>query len=284
MIQGMQGKSVRVLVVEDDPAQHAMLKSRLSGEGYQVTAFSNGLDARNHLADNWTDLMILDWDVPGLSGEQLLSFVRRRAHSQVPVIFQTVHSAEEDIAKILDAGADDFLIKPLDSAVLLARVRAVLRRANATNQSGRKLLLENCVLDRSQQALIADGVTHALGSKEFDILWHLGSYAGTVVQRQDLLSVVWGWDAMVQTRSVDMYVSRVRANLKKIGLGWTIQSVYATGYRLNFTPPTADEANLPAPEIQTENVDPPPPIQAADSSPSLENVWPASRKTPHDAN
>jgi len=234
MIRNAAGKAVRVLVAEDDPAQHALLTSWLKTEGYQVSAFHNGLDARNHLAEQWADLLIVDWDMPGLTGVQLLSHVRGRAHSSVPVIFQTVHSDEADIAKILDAGADDFLIKPIDRMVLLARVRAVLRRAESSRHDGRKLLIDEFVLDRGRQTLVVDDKPHALGIKEFDILWHLATHAGAVVQRQDLLSVVWGWDVMVQTRSVDMYVSRVRAQLKKANVPWTIQSAYGTGYRLNL--------------------------------------------------
>ena len=248
MLKNASGKPVRVLVVEDDPAQHALLTSWLKAEGYQVASFRNGLEARNHLADQWADLLIFDWDVPGLTGEQLLAHVRGRARSAVPVIFQTVHSSESDIAKILDAGADDFLIKPLDRTVLLARMRAVLRRAESGRHDGRKLLVDDIVLDRGRQTLAVGETPHALGTKEFDILWHLATHAGTVVQRQDLLSVVWGWDVMVQTRSVDMYVSRVRTQLKKAGVPWTIQSVYGAGYRLNLGPEPDDGAPSEAPD------------------------------------
>lgn len=271
------GKPVRVLVVEDDPAQHAMLVSWLKAEGYQVTSFHDGLEARNHLADHWADLLLLDWDVPGVNGEQLLSFVRGRSRSSVPVIFQTVHSSEADIAKILDTGADDFLVKPVDRTVLLARMRAVLRRASSTNVDGRKMIVGDCVLDRGRQALVASGATHPLGTKEFDILWHLATHAGTVVQRQDLLSVVWGWDANVQTRSVDMYVSRVRANLKAAGVGWTIQSVYATGYRLNTSAGDEEAASAGASPAALPADSPSAGAGDPSQEPSLESVW-SSRK------
>ncbi|MGN6319403.1 response regulator transcription factor [Trinickia sp.] len=276
MIQAA-GKTVRVLVVEDDPAQHAMLVSWLKAEGYQVTSFHDGLEARNHLSSNWADLLLLDWDVPGVNGEQLLSFVRGRSRSSVPVIFQTVHSSEADIAKILDTGADDFLVKPVDRTVLLARIRAVLRRAASTQVDGRKMIVGECVLDRGKQALIAKGANHPLGTKEFDILWHLATHAGTVVQRQDLLSVVWGWDANVQTRSVDMYVSRVRSNLKAAGVGWTIQSVYATGYRLN-TGADEEPADGLAPAAASQDGSSSTASFSPPEEPTLESVW-SNRKT-----
>jgi two-component system phosphate regulon response regulator PhoB len=239
-------KPVRILLVEDDPAQQALLVSWLKEAGYQVDAFSNGLDARHYLADHWANLLIFDWDVPGISGAKLLSWVRGRSQSNVPVLFQTVHAGESEIVEILDAGADDYLVKPLDREVLLARIRVLLRRSTAANGASRQMLVGRCTLDRSSQSLIVDGEPHRLGTKEFDILWHLSLHVGTVVQRQDLMSVVWGWDAGVQSRSVDMYVSRLRANLKGAGVEWTVQSVYATGYRLNLEPASAAATDEPA--------------------------------------
>jgi two-component system phosphate regulon response regulator PhoB len=267
------GKPIRVLVVEDDPAQHAILVSWLKAEGYQVTSFHDGLEARNYLADHWADLLLLDWDVPGVNGEQLLSFVRARSRSTVPVIFQTVHSSESDIAKILDTGADDFLVKPVDRTVLLARMRAVLRRANSASVDGRKMIVGECVLDRGKQAIVAHGVAYPLGTKEFDIVWHLATHAGTVVQRQDLLSVVWGWDANVQSRSVDMYVSRVRSNLKAAGLAWTIQSVYATGYRLNTNDGEEGSAGEPSSASAQQTDAALRALPSVADEPTLESVW-----------
>lgn len=229
----------RIVVVEDDPIQQVMLTSWLKADGYEVEAFGNGLDARNHLADHWADLMILDWNVPGMSGEKLLSWVRGRSGASMPVLFQTVHSAESEIVQILDTGADDFLVKPLDRMVLLARVRAVLRRFRQASSDTRRMVVGDCLLDRANQTLEREGQVHVLGGKEFDLLWHLASHPGTVVQRQDLHSVVWGWHGAQFSRSVDMYVSRLRTSLKKIGIDWTIQSVYAKGYRLNLSAATA---------------------------------------------
>ncbi|MEA3122430.1 MAG: two-component system, OmpR family, phosphate regulon response regulator PhoB, partial [Paraburkholderia sp.] len=209
----MAGRPVRILLVEDDVAHHALLNSWLKTEGYHVDGFHDGREAQQHLTDHWADLAILDWDVPGVSGDRLLQKIRGRSQSTMPVIFQTVHSEESDIVQILDAGADDYLVKPFDRQVLLARVRALLRRFAPANVQGRKMMVEDSVLDQQARSLVALGTAHRLGTKEFDILWHLAQHVGAVVLRQDLMSVVWGWDSAVQSRSVDMYVSRLRASL-----------------------------------------------------------------------
>ncbi|HGL4257483.1 response regulator transcription factor [Burkholderia dolosa] len=238
-MKSLAGKPVRILFVEDDVAHHALVHSWLKSEGYHVDAFHSGLDAQQFLSEQWADLAILDWDLPGVSGDKLLQKIRSRSQSIMPVIFQTVHSAESDIVRILDAGADDYLVKPYDRQVLLARMRALLRRFAPMNVQGRKMFVDGeCALDQQARSLVVAGVAHKLGTKEFDILWHLARHTGAVVLRQDLMSVVWGWDAAVQSRSVDMYVSRLRASLKAAGVGWTVQSVYATGYRLILKPDT----------------------------------------------
>ncbi|HEV3104141.1 MAG TPA: response regulator transcription factor [Trinickia sp.] len=251
-MKSLAGRPIRILLVEDDVAHHALMNSWLKAEGYHVEAFHSGLEAQQYLTEHWADLAILDWDLPGIPGDKLLQKIRGRSQSTMPVIFQTVHSAESDIVRILDAGADDYLVKPFDRQVLLARARALLRRFAPMNVQGRKMFVEDCVLDQQARSLVAEGVAHKLGTKEFDILWHLARHMGAVVLRQDLMSVVWGWDAAVQSRSVDMYVSRLRASLKAAGVGWNVQSVYATGYRLTLKPdvdaPDADASSSGAPQ------------------------------------
>ncbi|GLU32118.1 response regulator transcription factor [Trinickia caryophylli] len=231
----------RIMLLEDDPIQQTMLASWLRAEGYLVEAFDNGIEARNYLSDHWADLMILDWDVPGLSGDKLLSWIRGRSRSMVPVIFQTVHSDEEEIVRILDTGADDFLIKPVDRIVFLARIRALLRRFQTAGSERRRMVVGEYILDRANLNISRGAISHTLGAKEFDLLWHLAAHRGIVVQRQDLHSVVWGWDGGSQSRSVDMYVSRLRARLKSLNVDWVIQSVYGRGYRLNLSDMPAEQ-------------------------------------------
>ncbi|WP_165390733.1 response regulator transcription factor [Pseudoduganella lutea] len=226
---------IHILVVEDDMAQRLLLTIWLKQEGYQVEGVDNGLDARSFLHEHWVDLIILDWDIPGMAGDQLLNLLRRRARIQIPVLFQTVHCDDADCVHILDLGADDFLVKPFSRDVLLARVRALLRRGQGADAPGRKPMpIGACTLDAAAQAVTGTGATVKLGNKEFAILWQLASRSGTPVSRQQLLAAVWGMENGTETRLVDMYVSRLRASLRALAdPGWEIQSVYGQGYRLN---------------------------------------------------
>lgn len=228
-------KEVRVVFVQarSDRVQSSSMPAALSALGYQVTVFEDGVEAQSHLADFWADLVILEPDLPRLSGKQLLAWIRSRSsEAPLPVVFQLPAHAEREVVDILDLGADDFYMLPVDPNVQIARLRALLRRSNVACMRSLNLTIGDCILSRADQALIKDDIAYRLGDKQFAILWRLAANSGTVVQRQDLLSSVWGNSAEVETRKVDMYISRVRACLKKIGVAWVIESAYACGYRL----------------------------------------------------
>jgi two-component system phosphate regulon response regulator PhoB len=221
-----------ILVAEDDPPQRFLLQSWLRQEGFRVQLCANGDEARTFLEHQWVNLALIDWDMPGMDGEALLRWIRRRTQTQLPVIFQSVHSEGEDLARMLDAGADDFLSKPLERCVLISRVKAVLRRYRGQSGDNKLLQLGGVMLDATTLRLCTAEHCVSLGSKEFAIAWHLAQHAGAVVLRQELLKVGWGLHAEVETRTIDMYVSRLRARLKDGAVPWHIQPVYGRGYRL----------------------------------------------------
>jgi len=228
----MRRRPQHIVVVEDDLVMRTWLASVLKHDGYHVDAFGTSAQARQHLEYHGADLMLLDWNLPDMDGDRLLRWVRGRSHSPLPVIFQSVHREESDIVSILDCGADDYLIKPYGRDVLLARVRAVLRRYELVQPGARQLELGGVVLDHLARSVSCADRREVLGDKEFGIAWLLASRAGVTVLRQELLSTVWGIDAEVETRSVDMYVSRLRARLRDVGArSLRIVSVYGVGYR-----------------------------------------------------
>ncbi len=240
---------LRVCVVEDDRSQRALLKVWLEAQGYEVDVVENGNDLLRMLDAKVFHLLILDWNLPDIQGDQLLLLVKR-TRPMLPVIFQTVHDHEDDIVRMLDAGADDFLVKPLGKATLLARTRAVLRRNSnpphpqhpQTTQStqsqadtSNNLNVGGVRLNRVAQSLRTATSAVACGEKEFAIAWYLAQRVGQVVLRQRLLADIWERNADIETRTVDMYVSRLRSKLRQANVDeWHVQSIYGTGYRLEI--------------------------------------------------
>lgn len=225
---------MKILIVEDDRSQRALLTLWMKSEGHRVEAFEDGRSLIRFLESDTADLLILDWNLPDVSGEDLLRWIRGRRQATLPVIFQTVHDREEDIVRILDAGADDYLVKPLQKPTLLARVRAVMRRVPALSDRQNSLQVGNTTLDGPTQTLATASMTVAPGDKEMAVAWQFGRRVGQVVLRQQLLAEVWGFSPDVETRTVDMYVSRLRAKLRQLQSDWQIHSVYGAGYRLEI--------------------------------------------------
>lgn len=238
---------MKVLIVEDDRSQRALLTLWMKSEGHRVEAFEDGRSLIRFLEADTADLLILDWNLPDISGEDLLRWIRGRRHVSLPVIFQTVHDREEDIVRILDAGADDYLVKPLQKPTLLARVRAVMRRVPAASDRQHTLEVGNVTLDGRSQTLSSGGQSIAPGDKEMQIAWQFARRVGQVVLRQQLLAEVWGFSPDIETRTVDMYVSRLRTKLRQLGADWQIHSVYGAGYRLEVPRDEGAEAPAAAP-------------------------------------
>jgi two-component system, OmpR family, phosphate regulon response regulator PhoB len=226
----------RVCVVEDDRAQRLLLTVWLESQGHAVSAYSNPKDALKVMATGVFELIILDWNLPDIPGDLLLHRIRK-GNAKTPIIFQTVHDNEDDIVRMLDAGADDFLVKPLAKSTLMARVRAVLRRSKRVDEPvGVVCKIGATTLNSISHTIRTPEQSLACGDKEFAIAWYLAHRIGQIVLRQQLLSDIWDRGQGIETRTVDMYVSRLRSALRSAGISdWRIQSVYGTGYRLEVS-------------------------------------------------
>jgi two-component system, OmpR family, phosphate regulon response regulator PhoB len=247
---------LKVLIVEDDRAQRALLAHWMKSDGYRVEALEDGRSLIKSLEAEHADLLILDWNLPDIPGDDLLHWVRGRRQAILPVIFQTVHDREEDVVRILDAGADDYLIKPVQKLTLLARARAVIRRAQALPNRESVLEIGSVTLIPSSQTLKTKSGTLSPSDKEFAIARQLAMRLGQVILRQQLLTEVWGLSPIIETRTVDMFVSRLRAKLRQLHADdWQIQSVYGIGYRLELLRQdgTEVEAADPVSNSITEN-------------------------------
>jgi DNA-binding response OmpR family regulator len=226
-----------ILVVEDDRSIAELVQLYLRREGHDVQIVDNGATAlRQFEADpSAVDLIVLDLMLPGLDGRGVCR--RLRAVSDVPVIMLTALDDDRDKIEGLDLGADDYLTKPFNPQELVARVRAILRRAArpspAPTESGRRVDVGNLHLDLDARRLFVAGAEVTLRAREFDLLAAFAADAGIVLTRDHLLARVWGGEFDGDTRTVDVHVSRLRDRLHAVGANAEIETVRSVGYRLS---------------------------------------------------
>jgi two-component system response regulator RegX3 len=223
---------LRIAILEDDPDQLALLRHWLVPEGHDVHGYLAGREMMKSAARESFDLFILDWQVPDVSGVDVLAWLREKVSRQVPVLFTTVRDAEEDIVFALNRGADDYMVKPIRRSELLARVNALLRRAYPAAGESR-LSLPPFDIDVQAGEIRRNGERVSLTRKEFELALLFFRNVGRLLSRGYLQEAVWGRHAEVATRTVDTHVSQVR---KKLDLreqtGWRILPIYNYGYRM----------------------------------------------------
>lgn len=234
-------RTLQIGLVEDDPTQAKIIATMIQNAGMDCLHYATELDFRRRMGPESIDLLLLDWNLPGVSGLELLKELRQ-SNATLPVIFLTGNDQEEDIVTGLQAGADDYIVKPARAAELVARINAALRRAAPPNQTHMIDGVEPFGFDLERRRLTLHGEPVELTDREFDLLVFLFQRRGKVVSRETLLSQVWRVGPNVATRSIDTYVSRLR---KRLGLQgdseWRLEGIYQHGYRLVRT--SSDEAD-----------------------------------------
>ena len=216
-----------VLVVEDEPPIADLVRGYLEREGLRVRLAGDGLAALEAVAAQRPAVVLLDVGLPGLDGTQVCRRMREGG-DWTPVLFVTARDDEVDRVLGLELGADDYVTKPFSPRELVARVRAVLRRAQApVTQPGAVLTAGSLALDLETRRATVAGAAVALTTTEFDLLTHLLRRPGRVVPREELLTEVWGYPAGTPTRTVDVHVAQVRA---KLGDAVPIRTVRGVGY------------------------------------------------------
>jgi DNA-binding response OmpR family regulator len=201
----------RVLLVEDDDAIRTSLSRSLTAAGHAVTAVAAGADGIAAVARERPEVMLLDLGLPDLDGRDVLAMVR--SVSDVPVIVATARDEDASVVRLLDAGADDYVIKPFSSAQIDARIRAVLRRGAADQPEEAVLRLGSLSIDARSREVTVDGAPVDLTRKEFDLLLALSRRAGAVVTKRELLAEVWGLPWGGGDRTVDVHLSWLRRKL-----------------------------------------------------------------------
>jgi two-component system phosphate regulon response regulator PhoB len=222
-----------ILIVEDEAALVAMLRYNLEREGFRVAEASDGEEALLSVAENKPDLILLDWMLPHLSGIDLCRQLRRGAGTRdIPIIIVTARGEESDKIRGLNTGADDYVTKPFSPQELVARVRAVLRRARPALGDA-VLRHAGLTMDLAAHRVRRNGRDVHLGPTEFRLLRHFMEHPGRVFSREQLLDAVWGRDVEVELRTVDVHIRRLRQALNNGGESDAIRTVRSAGYALS---------------------------------------------------
>lgn len=222
--------NARILVVEDEEALTTLLRYNLDAEGYDVETVARGDDADTRLKERVPDLVVLDWMLPGLSGIELCRRLRARPETKaLPIIMLTARGEEEERVRGLSTGADDYVVKPFSVPELIARIHALLRRANP-NLVTAALKVGDLELDRTTHRVRRAARDVHLGPTEYRLLEYLMRHPGRVYSREQLLDGVWGNDVYVDERTVDVHIGRLRRAINRGRESDPIRTVRGAGY------------------------------------------------------
>jgi two-component system, OmpR family, phosphate regulon response regulator PhoB len=222
----------KILIVEDEDALATLLQYNLEAEGFRVSLASRGDDAEVAISEEPPDLIILDWMLPGLSGIELCRRLRAgKASRGIPILILTARGEEQDRIRGLTTGADDYVVKPFSLPELMARVRAILRRAHP-ERLAQTLAVEDIELDRESYRVMRNGRELRLGPTEFKLLEFMMESPGRVFTRSQLLDGVWGRDVYVDERTVDVHIGRLRKAINRGKEKDPIRTVRGAGYAL----------------------------------------------------
>ncbi len=222
-----------ILLVDDEQNIVELARMYLEREGYRVIAAGDGEMALRLIEQETPDLVVLDLMLPRVDGWEVCK--RTRARSDVPILMLTAR--DEDVDKIvgLELGADDYMTKPFNPRELIARIKAILRRTGGSPREGidgQPIRIGNVLIDPARREVLIGSSLIDLRAKEFDLLYTLAEHRGIVLSREQLLSLVWGYDFYGQTRTVDVHVAHLRARLEAAGGSPVIETVWGIGYKL----------------------------------------------------
>lgn len=225
---------MRIALLEDERDQADLVCAWLKAAGHSCHAYTLGKDLVREAQRETFDLFLLDWEVPGMSGADVLVWIRGNLAEQVPVVFVTARQREEDIVHALSSGADDYMVKPLRRLELLARIDALLRRARPNPRPEEGVLEYGRIsVDCHSRQVRLDGQEVTMTQKDYELTVFLLRNIGRLLSRGYILEAVWGQSADLNTRTVDTHISRIRGKLQLTPEhGWRLSAVYQHGYRL----------------------------------------------------
>ena len=232
---------MRIAIVDDDPAFAQFLHTLMTEAGHQVVVSNNGGQFLRVARNETFDLILLDWNLPGMSGIDIIHAMRGELGADVPIILLTLRSEANDIVAGLEAGADDYVPKPVDGRVLTARIEALMRRRGSARTAETHQLLGSYSFDLAQEQVSRDAHTVQLTSKEFQLALALFRNMSRPLSRAYLLETIWNRSPEVQTRTLDSHVARLRSKMNlRPQNGYRLSPIYSYGYRLETIEGGAD--------------------------------------------
>lgn len=224
---------MKIALLEDEVEQAKNLSALLTENKHSCDYFHTGKSFTYAVLHDSYDLLILDWQLPDVEGTEVLKTIRSELSWRIPVLFLTQRDSESDIVTALDAGADDYLVKPARPAELSARLNALGRRLSTEAEEHEELVIGPYVIDLNKRTILSSGEAVSLTDKDFDLAVFMFQNIGRLLSRDFLLERVWGISYDINTRTVDTHVSRLRRKLNiKPENGFRVKTIYQHGYRL----------------------------------------------------
>ena len=218
-----------ILVVEDDSNISDLIEMYLLKEGFDVRIAGDGGKAIEEFRARTPDLILLDIMLPVMDGWAVCAKIRET--SRVPIIMLTAKSEVFDRIQGLEMGADDYLVKPFEMKELIARINAVMRRSEIPNDTSKRLVFDNLVVDLDSYELLVNGSKVDTPPKELELLYHLAATPNRVYTRNQLLDEVWGFDYFGDSRTVDVHIKRLREKVENVSDQWALKTVWGVGYK-----------------------------------------------------
>ncbi|MBF0250422.1 MAG: phosphate regulon transcriptional regulator PhoB [Alphaproteobacteria bacterium] len=226
-----------ILIVEDEPPQAEMLSYNLLKEGFRVMIAEDGEDGLMKARDDLPDVIVLDWMLPGVSGIEVCRQLRSAPETKdIPVLMLTARGEEEDRVRGIETGADDYVVKPYSPREVIARIKALLRRANPSSGAN-ELSYADITINLEQHKVFRGGQPIHLGPTEYRLLKTFMEKPGRVFSRERLLDLVWGREVYVEDRTVDVHIRRLRKALNDNGGADLIRTVRGEGYAIDAEKP-----------------------------------------------
>ena len=223
----------RILIVDDEPAIRDMVAYALRKGDFDPALAGDAREAQAQIAERVPDLILLDWMLPGTSGLELARRWRKdQLTREIPIIMLTARGEENDRVGGLEAGVDDYVVKPFSARELLARIRAVMRRSREDDEDG-NVSAGSLRIDGAAHRVFAGDTPVQIGPTEYRLLHFFMTHPERVYTRTQLLDHVWGGNVYVEERTVDVHIRRLRKTLEPVGLDGMVQTVRGSGYRFS---------------------------------------------------